>query len=62
MNVDEDVLSHILREEQNQHIEADSVHALISHAVQGTTLTDAYSCNIQVTETLDMCQIQKPCH
>ena len=54
MNVDADVLSHILKREHDQHIEADSVHGLISQAVQDTTLIVAYSCNIQVTETLDM--------
>ena len=52
-NVDVDALSHILMEEHNQHIEADSVHALISQVAQGTTFTEAYSCIIQVTETLD---------
>ena len=40
--------------EHDQYIEADSVQALISQAMQGTTLMDAYSCNIQVTETLDV--------
>ena len=54
MNVDADALSHILREEHNQHIEADSVHALISQVAQGTTLIEAYFCNIAVTETLDI--------
>ena len=53
-NVDADVLSHILRKEHNQHIEADPVHALISHVAQCTTLIKAYSCNILVTETLDI--------
>ena len=38
----------------SEHIEADAVHAVISHAMQGTTLIEAHSCNIQVTETLDM--------
>ena len=54
MNIDADALSCILREEHDQHVEADSVHALISHVVQGTTLIEAYSYNIQVTEILDM--------
>ena len=40
--------------EHDQHIDADSVCALISQVAQGTTLTGAYPCNIQVTETLDM--------
>ena len=40
--------------EHDQHIEADTVSALISQVVQGTTLIEAYSCNIQITETLDM--------
>ena len=53
-NVEMDVLSCNLREGHNQHIEADTVCALISHVMQGTTLTEAYSCNVQVTETLDM--------
>ena len=53
MNADLDTLFHIPRKEQDQHIKADSSHALISHVVQGTTLIEAYYCNIQVTETLD---------
>ena len=53
-NVDADALSHILRWEHDQHIETDSVHVLISQMAQGTTLIEAYSCNIQVTETLDI--------
>ena len=52
--VDVDAPSHILREEHDQHIEADSVHALISQATQGITLIEAYTCYIQVTETLDI--------
>ena len=54
MNVDTDALSHILRKEHSQHIEADSVCALISYATQGTTLIEVYSCNIKVTETVDI--------
>ena len=46
INVDTDALSHILKEEHNQHIEADSVCALILHVIQGTTLIEAYSYNI----------------
>ena len=46
--------------EHNQHIKADSVHALISHIMQGTILIEAYSCNIQVTESLDMKKDPKP--
>ena len=53
-NIDADVLFHILRKEHKHHIEADSVCALISQVTQGTTLIEAHSCNIQVTETLDM--------
>ena len=41
-------------EEHDQHIEADSVHALISQVAQGATMMEAYFCNIQVTETLDI--------
>ena len=54
MNVDANALYYTPSEEHDQHIEADSVCALISHVAQGTTLIEAYSCNIQVTETLDM--------
>ena len=54
MNVDVDTLSHIWKGEHDQHIEADSVHALISQMTQGTTLIEAYSCNIQVPGTLDL--------
>ena len=54
MNVDVDALSHILRGEHNQHIEADLVHSIISQAAQGTNLIEAYPYNIQVTETLDV--------
>ena len=54
MNVDADALSHILRGKHNQHIEADSVHVLISQVAQGTTLTEAYSCNMHGTETLNI--------
>ena len=50
--MDADALSHILRGEHNQHIKADLVCALISQAALGTTLLEAYSLNIQVTETL----------
>ena len=52
--MDLDALSHILREEHDQYIKADAVHTLISHVMQSTTLMEAYSCNIQVTDTLDM--------
>ena len=54
MNVDVDVLTHILKGEHDQHIEAHSVHALISQVAQGTILMEAYSCKIRVTETLDI--------
>ena len=49
-----DALSHIPKREYDQCREADSVRALISQAVLSTTLMEAYSCNVQVTETLDM--------
>ena len=49
-----DTLSHILREKHDYHIQANSVHVLISQAAQGTTLIKAYLCNIQINETLDM--------
>ena len=48
------MLSPTSQGEHNQHIEADSVCALISQVAQGTTLIEAYSCNIQVIEALDM--------
>ena len=51
-NVDVDALSHNPVGEHDQHIEADSVHAQISEVALGTTLMEAYSCNISVTETL----------
>ena len=53
-NLDADDLSHILRVENNQHIEAAYVHALIVQEAQGTTLIEAYYCDIWVTETLDI--------
>ena len=54
MNVNVDALSSIPRRKHNQYIEADSVCALISQVAQCTTLIEASSCNIQVTETLDI--------
>ena len=54
MNVDADALSHIPRGEHDQHIEADSVYVLISQAEHGTTLMEDCSCNIWVTEILDV--------
>ena len=54
INVNVDVLSNILRVELNHHIEAHSVYALISQVAQGSTLIEAYSCNIQITEALDI--------
>ena len=53
VNVDVDALSYILKGEYDQSIEAESVCALIYQAIQGTTLIEAYSCNFQVTKTLD---------
>ena len=52
--MDVDALSYIPKGEHDQHIEADSVCALISQAVQGITLIEAYSYNVGVTDTLDM--------
>ena len=46
VNVEADALSHIPKGAYDQCIEAESVHALISQAVQGTTLMEAYSCNV----------------
>ena len=46
INVDGDALSHILKEEYDQHMEADLLCVLISQVVQGTTLMEAYFCNI----------------
>ena len=53
VNVDADALSHIPNGECNKCIETESVCAMISQAVQGTMLMEAYSFNVQVTETLD---------
>ena len=52
--MDADDLSHILRGEYNQHIETDSVSAPILQVAQGITLIEAYSCNIWITEILDI--------
>ena len=52
--MDVDALSHIQKGEYDHCIEAASVCSLISQAVQGTTVMEAYSCNVWVTETLDM--------
>ena len=38
MSLDVDVLLHIPREKHNQHIKADTIHALISHAALDTTI------------------------
>ena len=46
LNVDVDALSHISKGENDQPIVADSICALISQAAQGTTLMEAYFCNI----------------
>ena len=53
VNVDAEALSHIPKAEYDQSIEAESIYALFSQTVKGTTLIEAYSCNIYVTETLD---------
>ena len=60
MNVDADALFYIPKEEHDQHIEANSGHALIFQVEQGTNLMEAYFCNIWVTETLDMQKDPKP--
>ena len=60
-NVDADALSHILRREHDQHIEANSVHALICQVAQGTSLMEAYTCNICITETPDKKKDPKWC-
>ena len=59
MNIDLDALSHIPRGEHDQHLEADLVHVLIFQAAEDTTLMEVYSCNIYVTETLDMQNIPR---
>ena len=46
INVDADALSHIPKGKNYQHIEVDSICSLISQAAQGTTMMEAYSCNI----------------
>ena len=46
VNVDMNTLSCILKGRHDQYMEANLVHALISQAAQGTTLMEAYSCNI----------------
>ena len=53
-NVDVDTPFCNPREEHDQHIKADSVHAIISQEAQGTTLMEAYSYHIRVTKTLDV--------
>ena len=50
--MDADALSHIPRGSMISILKLDSVCALISQAAQDTTLMEAYSCNILVTETL----------
>ena len=45
---------HIMREDYDQHIEADTVHGLIANVTQGITLKGVYSCNVHVTETSDI--------
>ena len=52
--MDADALSLTPKGEYEQHREADLVHALISQAIQGTTLMEAYSCNKQVTKIWEM--------
>ena len=54
ITVDADALSCNPKIEYDQHIEADSLCVPIYQPVQGSTLMEAYSCNVQVTETLDM--------
>ena len=45
VNVNADALSHIPKGEYDQSIEAESVCALISQALQSAMLMEAYSCN-----------------
>ena len=52
--MDANALSHLLKGKHDKHIETDSVCALISEAVQGTTMMEAYSCNIQVMVALNI--------
>ena len=54
MNVYAEALSQIPRGEHDQHIEADSDHALISQVAQGATLLEVYSCKIWATKALDI--------
>ena len=54
-----DALSCIPKGEYDQSIEAESVCALISQAVQGAMFIEAYSCNVQITETLDRTEDSK---
>ena len=54
VNVDMNTLYHILWEDYDQHLDADTVWTLISNVTQATTLIEVYSCNMQVTETSDM--------
>ena len=59
--MDADALSHIPWEDHGQHSEAEMVQTLISNVTQGTTLIEAYSCNMpQVTENWTCIMIQKP--
>ena len=51
--MDINALTWIPRGNYDQCIDADSMQALISQAVQGTTVMEAYSCNVWVTETLE---------
>ena len=48
VNVDVDVLSHIPSEDNDQHINADTVQVIILNVIQGTALVEVYSCSRQV--------------
>ena len=61
-NRDADTLSRIPWKDHHWHIEAKSLQTITSNATSSTTIVEAYSCNIQVTETLDMLATQTPCH
>ena len=52
-NRDADALSRIPWEYHDWHIKVESVWAIILNATSGTTMVEVYSCNIQVTDTMN---------
>ena len=54
VNEDADALTHIPWEDHDQYIETDMVQVIIPSVIKGSTFVEVFSCNIQVTETLDM--------